>query len=361
MLAKVEEGAGGDATVESVLLRHCAELLPSPGSDVCLEQVRRARQLARMVVGLAGDRPAKGFDADGLEDLRGELVSTQDMETLRFRSHDRVGRAISQLRAALNVWRATQGLEPIEAKRTNQRARRRDGNYSVPLRLVHDLIHRARPAERALIALAVSTGVLDRETRQLGHDDFHLATPRDPSPPALFMRIPDPGDPTLERWIAVPGWVRELLNDLPRHGDLLFPRGSAPALGQTLRRLRRADDVVLLTPRLLRVTFQGVARMAGGSRQVVRGTWRQPAGTWPGQWHPGALEHWKLALRWERFVDGPAAKLLDRRVLVPRRAPAHCRPDAPERSPRKKRPAPLPPGMRGLPPGPVEPPPATPR
>ena len=347
--AIIDGGAADHDTINTVLLRHCGDLLPAPSGKAGVGKVLRARQLVGAVVEHAGDLAACEVDAEALEELRYQLLATQHPRTLRLRSSDRVGRAISLTREALCRWRAAQNLEIIAMKRTNRHARRRDGNYSLPLRAVHEMIRRARPTERALIALAVSAGLLDRETRQLDRRDFHNAAPRDGDALQLFVRVVDADDIGLERWIALPRWVQELLNAMPHKGDTVFPPGSAPALGQTIRRLRRPDDEVWITPRALRSTYQAVARTLGGSRELVRGTWRQRAGTWPDRWHPAQLEQWKLCLRWDRFVDGPGVLLLDKRVIVPRRAPAHCLPGAPERSPRKKRPAPLPPGMGGLP------------
>jgi|GEM_PF-4073742 len=351
-LSLVADGAPVDADIRSVLVAHCPQLLPRAGAVPALAKIVQGRQLSRLLVQHAGDRQAQGVDAKALEELRSELLSTQDPETLQFRSHDRVGRAISLTRDALNRWRASHGRPPVAMMRTNERAGRRDGNYSLPLRAVHDLIRRARPAERGLIALAVSTGVIGSETRTLRRSDFQVTPLHPDGAPMLFMRLEDPKDPLLERWICLPPWVRELFREIPKHGDVVFPRGSAPALAQTLLRLRRPHDEVCIKPTGLRVTYQAIARSMGSSRELVRGRWRQPTGAWPERIHPAALQQWKLCQLWTDFHDGPAGKLLDRSVLVPRRAPAHCAPGASECSPRTKRATPLPPGMRKLPPPP---------
>jgi len=345
----LELGDCPEASLKQTLLRFCPGLLPEPGGKTSVAEVLRARQVLRMVLHLAGDDAVAELDVASLERLRFRLQTKQNPATFRFMSGDRSSRAIGLVRDAVNAWRAEQGIEPIPIVRTNIRARNRMGSYSVPLRVVHERHRSARRSERGRIALAVTAGLWDRETRPLRRSDLRYESPGEDWPYCLFVRIRDPR-PGLERWVPVPAWVYELIADwAPEAPDGLLFEG-APALAQTLRRLQKKAEWMgyRVNPRALRTTYQAIARRAGGSRELVRGTWRQPVGSWPETWHPAQLTQYRLCLRWSTFNEGPGEYFLDRRVQVPRRAPASCPPGARELR-RRKRPAPLPQGLRGIP------------
>ena len=367
VLDDIEAGrSSADATLKQLLLAYSPALLPPAGSAISVETTRRARQVLAAVVEHDGDMTASDA-AEMLPVIRTNVLVLERAEGRRPLSRGNVSRAMSLVRAALNSWRAARGEEPLPEARPAVPARPRPPRRTVRLRVVWQLSRLASPWERIKLALAVGIGLREPEIEALRVGDLirHTLTPEEarslgllPGIELWFLRVRDVHEPDRVRWMPLPPWVAEVILAVPLGdpSDLLVPEDRAPSLTATLRRLRpQVRGGRRVTPSSLRLTWQAMARHAGCSREVVRGTWRQRVGPkgWPRRWHRAQVEMWLLAGSWADFCKGVAERLIDQAALVPRKARPGCGPADPEiRSPRSQQPAPLPSRMRELPPEP---------
>ena len=355
------------ATLEQILLAHAPALLPPAGSEISVETTRRVRMVLAAVVEHDGDVLGSELVSDLLPVVRTHLIALPRAGGRRPLSPENSSRAMTLVRRALDSWRAARGEEPLPEARPAVRARPRPSRRTNRLRVVWQLCRLASPWERIPLALAVGVGLREPEIEALLVEDLttHLVSPQDavrlgmlPGIELLFVRVRDAADPSLVRWMLVPPWVAEVIMSVPHGGpsELLVTTDQAPSLTAALRRLRpQVRGGRRVTPSSLRRTWQGVARFAGCSREVVRGTWRQEVGPkgWPRRWHRAQGEMWLLAGSWADFGTGIAERFVDYVHVVPRKGRSGAGPRDPEIAPpRGNTPAPLPSRMRELPPEP---------
>jgi integrase len=372
----IEAGyANAEATLRQVLLAHCPQLVPAPASSIGVETVRRARQLLSVVLEHDGELPAgEAVTNDGLHMLRTHAVALERADGRGRLSPESASRAMSLVRVALNGWLEARGKPLMTAAPPAVPAPPRPPQKTVPLRRVWQLLRAAEPWERVAIALAVGAGLREPEIAavRLGDVATHELSPKAavrfgllPGINLTLLRVRDPNHDERVRWLPLPPWVTQTIRSTPRRGargrddphTRLVPAGAAPSLSATLRRLQGdAPAGRRIAPSDLRRTFQGLARRAGCSRQVVRGTWFQSgdANCWPRRWHRAQVGLWRLAESWADFGGGVASQFVDQVDLVPRRARPGCKASDPEIVPAKRRrPAPLPSRLRELPPAPA--------
>jgi len=363
---------GLNPTLRQVLLAFCDRLLPDPASNLGVESVRRARQVLFAVVEHDGDMAAEQVAAS-LSLIRrnaGHLVRDGGRAPL---SSEAVSRAMSLVRAALNYWLASQGKPPLGPPGAVAAAPRRPPQRTVTLRRVWELIKRAEPAERIKIGLAVGAGLREPEIEALRVCDLaaYEATPDEalrldllPGIRLVFVRVDTGGEPARTRWTPLPPWLSDLMRAAPLglraskdKNRLLVPGELAPSLSAALRRLQKeVSPRQRITPSDLRRTWQGVARRARCSREVVRQTWSHSTDSdrRPLLWHRAQVQLWLLATGWADFSGGVAERFVDHVDRVPRKARPGCGATAPEIAPAKRRrPAPLPSRLRELPPAPA--------
>ena len=364
-------GAGresADPTLRQVLLAFAHQLLPDPAGNTGVETVRRARQVLAAVVEHDGAIPARKA-ATMLEEIRSSASTGARKDDRRPLSPENTSRAMSLVRAALTAWLACRGEAPLDPPAQATPSPARPAQRTVTLRRVWELIKRASPAERIKIGLAVGAGLREPEIEALRVSDLasHEVQADEavrlgllPGIRLAFVRVDAGTEPSRARWIPLPPWVSDLMRAAPlrlRAGRSrnrpLVPRGLAPSLSATLRRLQK--DVPpgrRIAPSDLRRTWQAIARRAGSSREVVRQSWSQATDSVerPLLWHRAQIHLWLVAANWADFGRGIAVRFVDHVDLVPRRARPGCRATDPEIVPkRSNKPAPLPERLRHLP------------
>ena len=345
--------------LEAVILAFVYQLGGSTVDRSGVETIYKARQLMRIVVDVAGDW---GVGSDGIdfEALR-ELLTRPDGDGACRMSADRSSRALTMVEQALVMRGALTGsllprrAAPPPASPAPPRAPRR----SKPLRDCATLLRLASPGERVKIGLALGAGLLPGEVERLKGGDVTLYE----VPPAVarqtrvsvgfrtaWARVRLRGKRV--RWVPVPWWVLALIQScrLGEGRDPFVPRDEAPTLSATCRRLgSQIPGLDSLTPSDLCVTWQAVALRKGLSRQVVRRTWSQERDQqqWPTVWHPAQRELVWLCGQWPEL--DAVKSLVHCGDIVPRRAPAGCPADQPERGwrSRKREMPPLPAGVLG--------------
>ncbi len=365
VLAGIDAGyAAPKADLRQVLLSHSPALLPQPGSTVGVETVRRARQVLAAVIEHDGDMPAM-LACDMLSVLRTNIMARLRANDRSPLSPENASRAMSLVRQALNGWRGARSEPPLPEEPPANPAPPRRPQKTTRLRVIWQILRLASPWERIKIALAVGAGLRQPEIDGLRVGDVtrYMLNPAEarglgllPAVELMFLWVADAHDPGRGRWVPLPPWVGQVIGAVP-HGDrsdLLVAEDKAPSLTATLRRLRRTvEGGARVSPSSLRRTWQAIARRAGCSREVVRGTWRQRLGQtgWPARWHLAQVELWRLAAAGADFGAGVAERFVDGIDLVPRRARPGCGPRDPEVLPRgSSAPAPLPSRVRDLPP-----------
>ena len=355
--AQVQLARSDGATLEAVIIAFAFEIrLGRP--DRSVETVRKARQVLRAVVEVAGDWPVEGQGIDW-DELRVRLMEPCGLDSSALLSPDRASRALNLVEKALTRRAKKLGLPPVVRPR---RARStptppRAGRYSTPLKACASLLRAARPGERVKIGLALGLGLLPGEVDRLQGRDVVLRT----VPRELMSRGVPAGFRTAwvwtedgggrARWTPAPLWVVGLLSVVPlgRDRQPLVGTEEAPTLSATIRRLRgQVLGLSELTAGDLGLTWQAVALRQGLRREVVRRTWGQH---WRPdralEWHPAQRELVWLAARWRTLMCDATRGLIDYGELVPRRAPSGCPADEPERGwrSRKRDTPPLPAGV----------------
>lgn len=350
-----QSGWTSKATLREAVLAYEDRLLPSSFGRVGIETVYRARQLARGICELAGGWDAEDA-AERLDELR-DLLGRPLVEGGRGLSPDRTSRSMSLVRRVLTLRRSSLGLPPLPPPQSHPPAPSRPPRTTVPLRVAAEFIRLARPGERAKLALALGAGLRPGQIDALrGHDLVaHTTSVAEsnrlrvlPGIALHFVRVAVRGGRAIQ-WIPLPPWVTALLLDcrLGQGNRRLIPTDVAPAIAQTVRRLRKvvpgSDGVTAMS---LRLTWQGLAIRAGLPRGIVRGSWRQPTAgerTWPTHWHGAQVRLWGFAAGWRELTTKLTRPFIGAVAVVARRAPSGCRPGAPERRRKKRRPpAPLP-------------------
>jgi hypothetical protein len=359
--ALVEERAEGgkpDATVRAFLLAFAIDaIVPREGSEPSLDTVYRNRQLARGVVDVTEGWTAVEL-AERLPELRRRLGLAKEAGGAGLGS-DRVSRAMSLVRSALECRVRLNGGQ-VPAREVVTPAPPRPGRESLKVRLFHAILEAARPSERIKLTILAATGSRPCEVDALQETDFVRRVHRVVSPygrstdrRVYWVQVGCGVARYLEcRWSPLPAWVGELIEECLR--DRSFPglfAPESPSVTATLRRLRKkvphAEEVTSMSIRLL---WQAVARRAGLSHEVVRASWSQPregGEPKPDRSHRTYDQLLRLALRWTELDCEVTWGLVDESVIVPRRAPKGCPPDAPEVGwTRKKGPPPLPASAR---------------
>lgn len=355
LVAERAEGSRPDATVRAFLLAFATDALaPSEDSATSVDTVYRNRQLASRVVDVTEGWTAVEL-AERLPELRWRLGRAKESGGAGLGS-DRVSRAMSLVRSALEC-RAHLNGGSVPMREAVTPAPPRPGRESLKVRLFHAILEAARPSERIKLAILASAGSLPCEVDAIEQADFvrrvHRVSSRDRRPTldhrVYWVRVGLGVARYLKcRWYPLPAWVGALIEEChhDRSFEGLFAPGT-PSVTATLRRVRKkipgAEEVTSTSIRLL---WQAVARRAGLNHEVVRASWSQPrqAGKLkPDESHRTYDQLLSLALRWTELDCQVTFGLIDESVIVPRRAPKGCPPDAPEVGwTRKKGPSPLP-------------------
>ena len=342
-----------DATLGQVVVVFGEDVIPERRASV--ETVYRARQLARVVCDVAGNWSADEAEAR-LAELRALLRAPRTPGGRPRMSAERTSRAISMVWRALNTRRWLIGRPQLPKLTPAEPTRPRPPRRTLPLLLCAELLWHARPRERVRLALALGAGLWPGEIERLrGCDLVAYTTTADdadrvrvPEGTAVhFVRVGARRGRRGCRWIPLPPWVTALIGriELGRGGEPLVQ--GVPGLAQTMRRLREevegAEDVTAMS--LVR-TWQGIAVEMERTREVVRGSWRQPSKgerAWPTRWHRAQRQLWNLAVSWMELDWKLLRPLVEGTRTVARRAPSACPPAFPERSRRRRRaPAPMP-------------------
>ena len=356
--AEVRLARSEGATLRAVILAFVFELRGGRRPARSVETVRKARQVLQAVVEVAGDWPVEGQGIDW-DELRALLTEPHCPDSRARLSRDRASRALSLVEKALARRAEKLALPPVaRPSRTGSTPTPpRPGRYSVPLKACAALLRAARPGERVKIGLALGLGFMPGEVDRLrGGDVVAHTVPRE-----LASREVPPGFRTawvrsggrggLVRWTPAPLWVVALLDGVPlgKDGAPLIGPAEAPTLSATVRRLRgQVPGLDELKAVDLCLTWQAVALRLGLRREVVRRTWGQHLrADRRTEWHPAQRELVWLAARWPTLMCDATRGLVDRGELVPRRAPAGCPADQPERGwrSRKRDTPPLPAGV----------------
>ena len=358
----VEERAKGsrpDATVRAFLLAFAIErFLPSHQSGTSVDTVYRNRQLARRVVDVTEGWTAVEL-AERLPELRSLLGLAKESGGAGL-GPDRVSRAMSLVWGALEC-QVELNRRTLPSREVVSPVPARPGRESLKVRLFRALLEEARRSERIKLAIMASTGSLPCEVDALQDTDFvqrvHRVLSRDRRSKTdlkvYWVRVGCGIARYREcRWCPLPPWVGDLIEACRR--DESFPglfAPKTPSVTATLRRLRTkipgAEEVTSTSIRLL---WQAVARKAGLSHEAVRASWSQPHRGFdskPDKRHRTYDQLLRLALEWTELDCQVTYGLVDESVIVPRRAPKGCPPEAPEVGwSRKKGPPPLPDSMR---------------
>ena len=354
--AQVQLARSDGATLGAVIIAFAFEIrVRRP--DRSVETVRKARQVLGVVVDVAGDWPVEeqGIDWDELSAL---LTEARGPESPARLSCDRASRALSLVEKALTRRAEKLALPSVVRPRRSASSPTppRPGRYSIPLKACAALLRAARPGERVKIGLALGLGLMPGEVDRLrGGDVVPYTVPRGlvsrgwPSLRTAWVRSEGQGGRV--RWTPAPRWVVALLDAVPlgKDGAPLIGSAEAPTLSATIRRLRgRVPGLNDLKAVDLCLTWQALALRLGLRREVVRRTWGQDRrGDRLTEWHPAQRELVWLAARWPTLMCDATRGLIGRGELVPRRAPAGCPADQPERGwrSRKRDTPPLPAGV----------------
>jgi hypothetical protein len=361
--ALVEERAEGsrpDATVRAFLLAFAIHAIaPSEDSGTSVDTVYRNRQLAGSVVDVTEGWTAIEL-AERLPELRRRLGLAKEAGGAGL-GPDRVSRAMSLVRSAFRCRVHLNGGQ-VPAHEVVDPAPPRSPRESLRARTFHALIEEAEhPSERVKLAILASTGSLPCEVDALQETDFvnrvHRVSSRGrgwkSDQRIYWVRLNCGVVRYLEcRWYPLPSWVGELI-EKSLH-DRSFPglfAPDTPSVTATLRRVRKkVDGAEGVTATSIRLLWQAVARRAGLNHEVVRASWSQPRKVGeprPDKSHRTYAQLLSLALKWTELDCEVTRGLIDESVVVPRRAPKGCPPDAPEVGwTRKKGPPPLPDSLR---------------
>ena len=335
-------------TLRQVLLLFSTSLQPVPGSKIGIEVVRQARQLLAMVNEMLGHWPAAHF-VEHPQTVGQHVHFGQPRSGRAPLTAARTHRADGLVRAALDHWRRVTGASAVADPAPVTTRQRRPARRTIPLRVALRGFVEATPAERVKLGLPLGAGLSAPEIealQALGGRGFAEGELRGalasrlglPSGRLHFAQVQHPQDPARVRWSPLPPWLGALVVDAKAGGTP--PLAGAPRLSSTLRRLRRSDPELELTPLILRTTWQAVMRRAGASRELVRGTWWQPSegpNAWPNQWHRAQFDAWRVASMWELLGSGPGAPFVDRIDKVPAKAPSRVAPHEPELRGRRRR------------------------
>jgi len=358
LVAERAAGSRPDATVRAFLLAFTIDALaPHEDSGASLDIVYRNRQLARRVVDVTEGWTAVQL-AERLPELRTRLGLAKESGGAGL-GPDRVSRAMSLVWGALECQVELNGGTPPPREVVSP-APARPGRESLKVRLFRTILDEARLSERIKLAILASTGSLPCEVDALQDTDFvrrvHRVLSWDRKSKTdlkvYWVRV-GCGVARYQdcRWYPLPPWVGDLIEACRR--DQSFPglfAPKTPSVTATLRRLRTkipgAEEVTSTSIRLL---WQAVARKAGLNHQVVRASWSQPrtGERKPDKSHRTCDQLLRLALEWTELDCQVTYGLVDESVIVPRRAPKGCPPEAPEVGwSRKKGPPPLPDSSR---------------